>query len=127
MTNEHDEEEREDVDVAGAIWKEVKFEELEDGNDAGHDEIMREHPQWKKDVVHKTFIDSRSDTQYPRLVIEIRHSGNEEFFGPSFDIHTSSKFAEEDWWSDQLHFPMSLLPEVMKMMEQFQKNVNSHV
>lgn len=125
--DEEEDEQPEDVDIRGAIWKEVQFSELKDGNDAGFQHRIIEHPESCKNAVHKIFVDSRSETQYPRLVIEVSHSRHEQYFGPSFEVHTSSKFSERDWWSDQLYYPMVLLPEVMKMMEEFKKKVMPNV
>jgi len=123
--DEEEDEQPEDVDVRGAIWKEVQFSELNDGNDGGFNDALHNHPEWKKDAVHKIFVDSRSETQYPRLIIEVGHSRHEQYFGPSFEVHTSSKFSEKDWWSDQLYYPMSLLPEVNKMLQQFSENIKN--
>jgi hypothetical protein len=128
MEDEDDEmdDQHEDVDVEGAIWKEVQFSELKDGNDGGFND-RRHDDERHRDAIHKIFVDRRSETQYPRLVIEVNHSRNAEYFGASFDVHTSSKFSAEDWWSDQLYYPMSVLPEVIKMLEEFQKKVKPNV
>ena len=123
--DEEDEEQPEEVDVENAVWVEVTFEQLKDGNDGGFHDRTVEHPKSCIDAVHKIFVDSRSETQYPRLVIEVSHSRHEQYYGPSFEVHTSAKFSERDWWSDQLYYPMVLLPEVNKMLQQFAENIKN--
>jgi hypothetical protein len=95
-------------------WKEVPFEYLKDGNDAGnHERIMKFPDEFGRKMVLKIFVSKNK--QYPRFVLSIKSNCS----GDGFFLNCIRKESKTAYWESDEPIPMQLLPIIQTMIDEF--------